>query len=202
MPPPSLRLEPALKSATCAASTRQAAPKFNQKLTFDTSSVTNMYYMFLSASAFNQPLSFDTSSVTNMGYMFYNAGAFNQPLTLDTSGVTSMRYMFGVRSARALWPPAFGCPTLKRATCAAATARPPVSRPAPCSASHALFSTRQDARAFNQPLTFDTSSVTAMPHMFLVRSARAMPVQSATPCTPPLASPSPAASRLLARPAP
>ena len=46
------------------------------------------------ASAFNQPLSFDTSSVTNMGYMFYYASAFNQPLSFDTSRVTNMGRMF------------------------------------------------------------------------------------------------------------
>ena len=35
------------------------------------------------------------------------------------------------------------------------------------------FSARQEA-AFNQPLSFDTSSVTGMMHMFRVRSARAL----------------------------
>ena len=104
--------------------------------------------------AFNQPLSFDTSSVTNMFQMFMvralapslqvgapctpctplapnaqrpspfplpplgphlasphtllstpkGASAFNQPLSLDMSSVTSMRYMFEVRSARAPHP--------------------------------------------------------------------------------------------------
>ena len=43
--------------------------------------------MFRSASAFNQLLSHDTSSVTNMGSMFASAVAFNQPLNLDTSSV-------------------------------------------------------------------------------------------------------------------
>jgi len=33
--------------------------------------------------------------------------------------------------------------------------------------------TRQSASAFNQPLSFDTSSVTRMVYMFQVRSARA-----------------------------
>jgi hypothetical protein len=41
-----------------------------------------------------------------------------------------------------------------------------------------LLSTRQDARAFNQPLSFDTSKVTTMTSihggMFAVRSARAL----------------------------
>ena len=103
-----------------------------------------------SASAFNQPLSLDTSSVTEMEGMFavrceralasaptvgaslhaactaavsprpsasnsachpfflcfpftrQGASAFNQPLSLDTSSVTDMAAMFYVRSARAL----------------------------------------------------------------------------------------------------
>jgi hypothetical protein len=37
-----------------------------------------------------------------------------------------------------------------------------------------LPSTRQDAHAFNQPLSFDTSKVTNMYRMFIVRSARAL----------------------------
>ena len=36
------------------------------------------------------------------------------------------------------------------------------------------FSTRQGAKAFNQPLSFDTSKVTNMEYMFTVRSARAL----------------------------
>ena len=39
-------------------------------------------------------------------------------------------------------------------------------------ASHALPLTRQYASAFNQPLSFDTSSVTEMSYMFSVRSPR------------------------------
>ena len=37
-----------------------------------------------------------------------------------------------------------------------------------------LLSTRQYTRAFNQPLSFDTSNVTDMSYMFYVRSARAL----------------------------
>ena len=46
---------------------------------------------------------------------------------------------------------------------------------APRRASHARFLTRQDAKAFNQPLSFGTSSVTTMHQMFKVRTARALP---------------------------
>ena len=45
-------------------------------------------------------------------------------------------------------------------------------------ASYALLATRQKASAFNQPLSFNTSSVTTMHAMFLVRSARAPPHRS------------------------
>ena len=49
-----------------------SASAFNQPLSLiDTSSVTGMYDMFGSAAAFNQSLSLDTSSVTDMRYMFY-----------------------------------------------------------------------------------------------------------------------------------
>eukprot|EP00964_Phaeocystis_antarctica_P074575 scaffold45864_cov66-Phaeocystis_antarctica.AAC.2 len=64
----------------------QGASSFNQPLSLDTSSVTDMSSMFDSASVFNQPLSLDTSTVTDMRYMFWSASAFNQPLSLDTSG--------------------------------------------------------------------------------------------------------------------
>ncbi len=71
---------------------------------WDTSSVTDMYYMFASvgykATSFELDLSgWDTSSVTDMGYMFtdagYNAASFELDLSgWDTSSVTYMDYMF------------------------------------------------------------------------------------------------------------
>ena len=62
--------QPPASPSTCLRATRQEAAAFNQPLSLDTSSVTDMSYMFYFASAFNQPLSFDTSSVTDMSYMF------------------------------------------------------------------------------------------------------------------------------------
>ena len=46
---------------------------FNQAIgNWDTSSVTDMSFMFSSSDAFNQNISaWDTSNVTNMTYMFY-----------------------------------------------------------------------------------------------------------------------------------
>ena len=85
-----------------------------------------------------------------------------------------MLVMFYVRSARALPPTALSRALPVHANCVAATPRPHASRAVPLPASHTRLSTRQDASAFNQPLSFDTSKVTNMDRMFYVRSARAM----------------------------
>ncbi len=73
------------------------ATSFNQPIgTWNTSSVTDMSYMFYGATSFNQPIgSWDTSSVADMVAMFYHATSFNQPIgSWDTSSVTSMGSMF------------------------------------------------------------------------------------------------------------
>eukprot|EP00964_Phaeocystis_antarctica_P028545 scaffold16104_cov47-Phaeocystis_antarctica.AAC.4 len=63
-------------------------------------------------------------------------------------------------------------PSPLRPTCTAVACHPPASRVAPRSAPHALLSNpRQSASALNQPLSFDTSSVTNMNGMFYVRSS-------------------------------
>ena len=103
--------------------------------------------------------------------------AFNQPLSLDTSSVTTMLAMFSVRSARALAPSLYSGPPRACRVHHRRPTRPPASLAAPRLASHALLSTRQSASAFNQPLSFDTSSVTTMYGMFTVRSARALAPQ-------------------------
>lgn len=63
--------------------------------TWDTSTVTDMYYMFGDDNLFNQPLgNWDTSNVTDMSYMFDYTG-FNQPLSeWNTANVTTMEHMF------------------------------------------------------------------------------------------------------------
>merc|ERR1719424_723177 len=50
--------------------------------------------MFNEAAVFNQPLSFDTSRVTAMDYVFSQAAAFNQPLSWDISSVATVVDMF------------------------------------------------------------------------------------------------------------
>jgi hypothetical protein len=103
------------------------------------------------------------------------ASAFNQPLSLDTSNVTTMRYMFYVRSARAV---ASNSLESGLSPCTPLAPPPPhtLPPPGPHLAPHRmpLPSTRQYAHAFNQPLSFDTSKVTHMGDMFIVRSARAL----------------------------
>ena len=113
-----------------------------------------------------------------MSSLFYNLQNFNADISSwVTSGVTTMYFMFRVRSARALWPPPFSraLPCALLAPLYRPHALPPpaswysLPRPTPRPAPHALLSTRQNASAFNQPLNFDTSSVTRMGYMFNVR---------------------------------
>ena len=186
------------RSASYAlVSTRQGATAFNQPLSFDTSKVTNMKYMLhvrsaraLPPTALSRSLPVHADCVAATPHASravplpashallstrQGAEAFNQPLSFDTSKVTDMLDMFLVYAPRVpCAPPAFSRALLVHAACVAATPRPPASRPAPHPAPHAPLSTRQGARAFNQPLSFDTSKATIMQGMFLVCSARAL----------------------------
>ena len=83
LPPAGPRTSP--RTAYPPFDSRQGASAFNQSLSFDTSSVTTMSYMFYHALAFNQPLSFDTSSVTSMGWMFYVRSSPCSALNLQSS---------------------------------------------------------------------------------------------------------------------
>ena len=64
---------------------------------WDTSSVTDMSWMFGGATSFNQPIGgWDVSSVTSMNDIFYYTISFNQPIgNWNVSSVTDMRWMFG-----------------------------------------------------------------------------------------------------------
>ena len=70
-------------------------------------------------------------------------------------------------------PPAFSRPPPMHAACVPAASGPPrlPARISPRIGALCPLSTRQDAVAFNQPLSLDTSSVTDMNFMFFVRSA-------------------------------
>ena len=96
------------------------------------------------------------------------ASAFNQPLSLDTSSVTNMYGMFMVRPPRVPSPQCSVRPSGHAACTATAPPRPRASRPA-CHPSVMRLVTRQETTVFNQPLSFDMSSVTDMSQMFDVR---------------------------------
>ena len=112
------------------------------------------------------------------------AYAFNQPLSFDTSSVTTMEGMFRVRTPPCV-PFSVSSRFLRarRVCTATAATRPRASQP--LVPSTCFGANRQSAQAFNQPLSFDTSSVTSMSKMFQVRTLPlAMPsVQSVPQCT-------------------
>ena len=71
---------------------------FDQVLSFDTSQVTNMQGIFTFCTNFNQPFTFITSAVTDMNIMFWGATNFNQPLVQGVNGwdTSSVNYMCGM----------------------------------------------------------------------------------------------------------
>ena len=103
-----------------------------------------------------------------------DAHAFNQPLSFDTSSVKTMSAMFQVGL---LCPTAcsWALPHPVHTACAVVAPRV-LSRLSARTSSriaYSLLSTRQGALAFDQPLSFNTSSVTSMcgmSDMFEVRS--------------------------------
>jgi surface protein len=183
-PPGIFTTKASLRSAVEAynANPDTATETYGSIAGWDVSMITDMNNLFEDLTNFNVDISsWDTSKVTTMYRMFSGAHAFNQPLSLDTSKVTTMYKMFYVRSARALAPNSLES-GLPRACRLIAPPPPHALRPrgphlAP--ASHVpLPSTRQNAKAFNQPLSFDTSKVTDMNSMFNVRSERALTPQA------------------------
>ena len=98
------------------------------------------------------------------------ATAFDQLLSFDTSSVTSMHQMFTVRFRLRLLHTRSRAGPHARRVCAPNSA----SLCVPSPLCHTYFPlchmpARQNAVAFNQPLSFDTSVVTDMSFMFNVR---------------------------------
>ncbi|WP_418501496.1 BspA family leucine-rich repeat surface protein [Flagellimonas sp.] len=88
---------PDLSQVTNMSYMFESATSFNGDIgNWDTSNVTSMDATFAGASSFNQDIGgWDTSSVTSMGAMFLNATSFNQDIGgWDTSNVTDMASMF------------------------------------------------------------------------------------------------------------
>ena len=100
-----------------------------------------------------------------------SAYAFNQPLSWDTSGVTDMSWMFHVRCAPCA--PAPQSAVSPSPVHAARTPRPRATSRLPARSPPRTVcpacDPRQLAEAFDQPLSWDTSSVTNMYQLFSVR---------------------------------
>eukprot|EP00964_Phaeocystis_antarctica_P139066 scaffold103768_cov51-Phaeocystis_antarctica.AAC.4 len=183
--PPGPRLTPHRMTSLAA---RQGASAFNQPLGFDTSSVTDMSGMFyvralapnlrpspslhasrttIAPTALSPPGPRLTPLRMTSLATRQDASAFNQPLGFVTSSVTDMSYMFTVR---ALAPNLRPSPSLHavRTTTAPTALSPPGPHLTPVRMT--FLAARQKASAFNQPLGFDTSSVTDMSNMFGVRA--------------------------------
>ena len=128
---------------------------------WDTSSVTNMSYMFRSATAFNQPIGdWDVGNVTNMYEMFRNDDYTNTPMAFnqdignwDVGNVTNMGRMFFAWGS--LESQAFnngGSPSISGWDTSNVTNM------------QEMF---QNCTGFNQPIgNWDTSKVTNMYQMF------------------------------------
>ena len=235
--PPRPRPTPRPAYRTPLLSTRQLAVAFNQPLSFDTSSsVTTMSYMFSvrSAHALDPPAF--TAGPSRCACRSCAAAGPRAPASQPTPRPASHAPLFDLTGRVGVQPAAelrhvqrhehaayvrgalhacLSSPSLQSDPhpMHAARALPPAHAPPPPGphlAAHRtpFFSTRQSARAFNQPLSFDTSSVTTMHRMFTVRSAHALdpPTFTAGPspracrsCA--AAGPSPPASRPTPRPA-
>eukprot|EP00964_Phaeocystis_antarctica_P074401 scaffold45742_cov55-Phaeocystis_antarctica.AAC.5 len=147
---------------------------------WDVSAITDMSELFMEDDAWN-----------SYGYGADDVGLdFNADISnWDTSSVTTMYQMFYVRSSPCPAPYLQPSPPL-HAACPAVARRLPPSRPAPRPAACPPFDSRQNAKAFNQPLSFDTSSVTNMAGIFYVRSS---------PCPVPISAVEPSPARCVHR---
>ena len=192
--PPASQSVPHPASAYALLSTRQRAYAFNQPLSFDTSSVTSMHKMFdvrsspwpapnlqssppphaaCAAVARRLPPPGPHLSPHRMPSFRLSAGRVCVQSVAELRHVQCHRH--GLHVLRALLP--VPSPNLQsrpslRAACAAVARRLPPSGPSTSPRTACpLSDSRQEASVFNQPLSFDTSSVTTMSGMFYVRSS-------------------------------
>ena len=166
-PPGAAPQPPPPYAFTDTDSLRTAAQEYNA----DASSATAVY----------GPISsWGVSAVTSMSSLFAYLGQFNADISSwDTSSVTDMGNMFRVLSARAL-SVASAVGVLPARCLRGCRYSTPSRHPTSMSPLFLCFPfCWQSASAFNQSLSFDTSSVTTMQTMFNVRSARALPAASA-----------------------
>jgi hypothetical protein len=114
----------------------------------DASLCNNFSRAFSNCSLFNSPLTLDMSSCLNTSFMFGGSGLFNSNLTLtNASNITAMNHMFYA--------------------CGSFNAELNIDDTSGVTNMGNMF----NGCAFNQPLNFDTSSVTLMSSMFLYSPA-------------------------------
>ena len=154
------------------------------------------------------------SGVTDMSTLFRGLINFNADISgWDTSRVTDMSLMFVVRCAPLPCPQPAVAGSPLHTLCAHLARTPPPAPPGQQHAPRTPYSMcpacdpRQNASAFNQPMSWDTSRVTDMNSMFFVRcSLRALPPnlqpRALSPARCVHAPLSHAASRRAARPTP
>ena len=207
---------PTPRPASCALlSTRQAASKFNQPLSFDTSSVTDMQQMFQVRSAHTlappslhsralfpcMPLVRCRRPTPSRPRPTPRPASYIPPLDSAVCGgvqpAAELRHVqshdhaqdvFRAPPTRAPCPrssaagPSLPARCLRRRTHALPPPRP---RMPPPPLSMPSLSTWQKNKVFNQQLSFDTSSVTTMSKMFMVRRrAHALPASPALHAAP------------------
>jgi hypothetical protein len=114
------------------------ASAFNQPITLDCSSCTDLGGFLLNASSFNSSVNLtNTSKVINMSNMFRQASSFNKPITLDCSSCTALNGFL-------LTAPSFNS-SLSLTNTSKVTN---------------MSSMFLNANSFNQPITLDCSSCT------------------------------------------
>eukprot|EP00964_Phaeocystis_antarctica_P057098 scaffold33741_cov63-Phaeocystis_antarctica.AAC.9 len=178
-------------------STRQGASAFNKPLSFDTSSVIGIAHMFQVPSARalsprpSQSGALRARRLRRLRPRPSCLSAHTSPRIVrpafDSAGngglqpATEFRHIQGHKHAPDVLRALRACPgpqpSVRPSPCMPLALPPPHALQPPnphlCPASYALLSTWQTASAFNQPLSFDTSSVIDTHYMFYVRSARA-----------------------------
>lgn len=135
------------QSAFRSCTSLERIPSMDIRGNWDMSKATNVYIMFLSATAFNQPVSYwDTANITNMNSLFTGCSAFNQPVSnFNTAKVTDMVSMFG--------------------TCTVFNQSVSNFNTAACTLMRNMFN---QCAAFNQSVSnFNTANVTDMNSMFV-----------------------------------
>ena len=204
LPTPGLHLAPRTVCVCPSLSTRQRAEAFNQPLNFDTSNVKNMNAMFGVHSAICPTLRLQSREFQS-SELIRGCIAPDRPPSIvcppfDLTGrkgnqpAAELRHVprhdhgeYVLCALRLRVHSDSVEPSLAR--CIRGRRAPPTSPPHPartlCPGSYALRSTRQRAKAFNQPLNFNTASVTNTDAMFRVHSAHALRPDSsrACPCT-------------------